>query len=173
MKAITLAQPWATLVAIGAKQIETRSWATSYRGSLAIHAAAGYGKGGAKAHKALCGTEPFCSVLNAACSAHYDALDKSVGVLRAMAKSPFMPMGAIVAVCELMDCALIHRDSAGWGYISAERDVAYDWQLTDQERAFGDYTPGRYAWLLSNVRALPEPIPAKGALGLWNWEGQL
>ncbi len=39
MKAITLHQPWATLVAVGAKRIETRSWATSYRGPLAIHAA--------------------------------------------------------------------------------------------------------------------------------------
>ena len=39
MKALTLHQPWASLIAIGAKKIETRSWATSYRGPLAIHAA--------------------------------------------------------------------------------------------------------------------------------------
>ena len=39
MKAITLWQPWATLIAIGAKRYETRSWATNYRGQLAIHAA--------------------------------------------------------------------------------------------------------------------------------------
>ncbi len=39
MKAITLWQPWASLIAIGAKKIETRSWATKYRGPLAIHAA--------------------------------------------------------------------------------------------------------------------------------------
>lgn len=38
MKAISLQQPWATLVAIGAKEIETRSWQTNYRGPLAIHA---------------------------------------------------------------------------------------------------------------------------------------
>ena len=38
MKAITLWQPWATLIAIGVKPFETRSWATSYRGPLAIHA---------------------------------------------------------------------------------------------------------------------------------------
>ena len=35
----TCTQPWATLVAVGTKQIETRSWETSYRGPLAIHAA--------------------------------------------------------------------------------------------------------------------------------------
>lgn len=38
MRCLTLTQPWATLVAIGAKRIETRSWSTSYRGPLAIHA---------------------------------------------------------------------------------------------------------------------------------------
>src|SRR5690348_17556570 len=44
MKALTLTQPWASLVAIGAKRIETRSWSTSYRGPLAIHAAKGFPK---------------------------------------------------------------------------------------------------------------------------------
>lgn len=39
MKALTLWEPWATLVADGYKQHETRSWATPYRGLLAIHAA--------------------------------------------------------------------------------------------------------------------------------------
>lgn len=40
MKAITLWQPWASLIASGLKTIETRSWKTEYRGLLAIHAAA-------------------------------------------------------------------------------------------------------------------------------------
>jgi hypothetical protein len=39
IRAITLWQPWATLVALGLKQYETRSWSTRYRGWLAIHAA--------------------------------------------------------------------------------------------------------------------------------------
>ena len=37
MKAITLYDPWATLVVLGEKKFETRSWSTSYRGLLAIH----------------------------------------------------------------------------------------------------------------------------------------
>lgn len=32
MKAITVIQPWATLLATGKKHIETRSWKTNYRG---------------------------------------------------------------------------------------------------------------------------------------------
>lgn len=39
MKALTLTEPWASLMRIGEKNIETRSWATAYRGPLAIHAA--------------------------------------------------------------------------------------------------------------------------------------
>ena len=38
MKIITLFEPFATLMVIGAKQIETRSWKTNHRGKLGIHA---------------------------------------------------------------------------------------------------------------------------------------
>jgi hypothetical protein len=36
MKAISIKQPWANLIASGAKTIETRTWATTYRGELLI-----------------------------------------------------------------------------------------------------------------------------------------
>jgi hypothetical protein len=39
MKAISLWQPWASLIATNWKHYETRSWATTYRGPLLIHAA--------------------------------------------------------------------------------------------------------------------------------------
>ncbi len=39
MKIITLYQPWASLIALGLKQYETRHWQTNYRGKIAIHAA--------------------------------------------------------------------------------------------------------------------------------------
>lgn len=38
MKAITILQPYASLIVAGAKQYETRSWDTPYRGIIAIHA---------------------------------------------------------------------------------------------------------------------------------------
>jgi hypothetical protein len=38
IKALSLWQPWATLMAEGIKKVETRSWTTDYRGPLAIHA---------------------------------------------------------------------------------------------------------------------------------------
>ena len=155
MKALTLTQPYATLVAIGAKRIETRSWATSYRGPLAIHAGAGLGPVGGKGGLwELCTRPPFSTVL----------LNS-------------LPLGAVVAMARLVDCCPMacwyeqwsgEPDTLEIGYIRHGLRVAVD----DRERAFGDYSPGRYAWLLADVRPLAEPIPAKGALGLWEWEPQ-
>ncbi len=45
MKGLTPWQPWASLVAVGAKWIETRSWPANYRGPLPIHAAASASEG--------------------------------------------------------------------------------------------------------------------------------
>lgn len=42
MKALTIHQPFASLIMIGAKTEELRSWSTSHRGDLAIHAASHY-----------------------------------------------------------------------------------------------------------------------------------
>jgi hypothetical protein len=38
IRCISLIEPWASLVALGHKRIETRGWATAYRGPLGIHA---------------------------------------------------------------------------------------------------------------------------------------
>lgn len=77
MKAISLWQPWATLVAIGAKEYETRSWYTKYRGLLAIHAA----KKWDDVQRAYCQQEPFLSAIG----------------------EHGLPLGAIVAVVKLVD----------------------------------------------------------------------
>jgi hypothetical protein len=41
MKALTISQPFASLIASGEKWIENRTWCTSYRGPIAIHAGKG------------------------------------------------------------------------------------------------------------------------------------
>jgi activating signal cointegrator 1 len=152
MKAITLTQPWATLVAIGAKRIETRGWQTRYRGPLAIHAGKGLGPvGGKRGFAEVYSSEPFRSAL-----------------LAAMPGGIRFPFGAIVATCELVECMEI--DGAPTGFAVHTPDRSDVWWRTRDEIAFGDYTPGRFAWLLANIQPLPEPAPTKGALGLWEWE---
>jgi hypothetical protein len=149
MKAITLTQPWATLVAIGAKKIETRSWSTAYRGPLAIHAAKGF----PNTARDICFQEPF---------------SKHIGNYKRL------PLGSIVATCELVSVCEINA----FQKLSCKWCVETEWgllefELTEEERSFGDYTSGRYAWLLHNVKPLAEPIPAKGALGLWEFNGAI
>jgi len=171
MKAITLTQPWATLVAIGAKQIETRPWSTSYRGQLAIHAAKGLGSvGGKRGLSELCGQEPFCTVLNEWAQKYAQGYTD----LKSMVERPLMPFGAVIATCNL---TAIHRIPVtprrfSWCVPDDHPLASYPIVIPpqhDNEREFGDYTPGRYAWLLTDVQMLPEPVPAKGALGLWEW----
>lgn len=146
MKAISLTQPWATLAAINAKRIETRGWKTDYRGPLAIHAAKGWTE---EIVRMTMRGEPFRSVLAAAGYPLFSLL----------------PRGAVIATCRLVDCRPITPTSKEFGVNGIL------WLLDDQERAFGDYTPGRWAWLLADMVPLPTPVPARGALGLWPWSG--
>ena len=44
MKALTIKQPWASLIILGYKRFEFRSWQTKYRGDLLIHAGLGVDK---------------------------------------------------------------------------------------------------------------------------------
>jgi hypothetical protein len=56
VKALSIRQPWAELIAKGCKSIEVRSWTTNYRGPLLICEAQG---GGAVALVDLVLCEPF------------------------------------------------------------------------------------------------------------------
>ena len=142
MKALTLQQPWATLVATGAKRIETRSWATRHRGPLAIHA----GLGLPSRTRVACGRAPLRELLEAAGAFPPEGL----------------PRGAVLAVAELAGCVPMGPG----GSVPGEPDPGPD----DPERFFGDYRPGRFAWLLRDVCVLAAPVPARGALGLWEWQ---
>lgn len=39
-----------------------------------------------------------------------------------------------------------------------------------EEEVFGDYSANRFCWRLSEVKIFNNPIPAKGQLGIWNFE---
>lgn len=143
MKALSLTAPWAHLLFVPdpkmRKSWETRSWQTAYRGKLAIHAAKGF----PRAARDLYDTN------------HYfrNALRELPGVLKADSPS-VLPLGVILGTVDLVDIT------------SA---LALASSLSATERAFGDYGKDRYAWQLANPLLFPEPIPARGALGLWSW----
>jgi len=57
-------------------------------------------------------------------------------------------------------------DLTGWRHWADRFD--FDADPEPLEIHFGDYSPGRFGWLLADIKALPEPIPCKGSLGLWD-----
>jgi activating signal cointegrator 1 len=155
MRALSLTQPWASLVALGEKRIETRSWPTSYRGPLAIHAAKGF----PKPCRDLCAQEPFASALR----------HSGVGGLGLLTPAKALPLGAILAVVTVVDCLpTVNAELAFQAVEQLDPPEEGDVRRVERERAFGDYSPGRYAWVLEDARALREPVEARGALGLWN-----
>lgn len=140
MKLISLWEPWATLMAIGAKKIETRSWSTPFRGWLAIHASKG---GLSKRDLADCLAEPSFA--------------------KALRDVPISP-GKIVAVVRLVDCRPTVDMIADPAFPSAFR--RYPGLDTPQERAFGDFTEGRWGWVTEAGFRLPDPIPFRASQGL-------
>lgn len=135
MKALPLWQPWATLVAIGAKRVETRDFPPTrlglrYGQRIAIHAT--------KTDRELWISEqwPFSEHIAAASA---------------------LPLGAIVATCTLSRAAQVTAETA-------ERLL----ESNPHEFAFGNYEPGRWAWVLSDVVELAEPVPFRGSQGTFD-----
>ena len=76
-------------------------------------------------------------------------------VLEAAGGGGNLPRGAVIGTVEIVDCVPVEElvDS-----------------LDNRERLLGDYSPGRFAWVLQNPVVFKTPIPAHGKQGWWNWE---
>lgn len=125
--AITLTQPWATLMAMGAKRIETRGRRTNYRGWIAIHSAKAF----PQECQWLCFQDPFRRTLQCL--------------------PVQLPLGVVLAVVRVVDCQPTET------LVRAARGAYGD------ERVFGNYDPGRWGYMTTDVRQLREPIPMRGS----------
>jgi hypothetical protein len=180
VKCLTVRQPHAQLIVLGPKRIETRSWATKYRGPLVIHAAKQR-------------PTPGTYVALGEYMAEQVIRDGRYGPWHLWSGRPFqgvedygpLNFGAIVASCALVDCVPIggpsdfstglregeepptagmdvivhHPKSEAW----RECLILDHWQgpneeITDQ-LPYGDFTPGRYAWLLEDIQPVEKRCP--------------
>ena len=131
IKVLSIKEPHASLLLTPYKNIETRSWATSYRGEIYLHASKAmpsYAK-----EKAM-----WDRVLN----------------LYVTGERIRFRNGLIYAKAELVGCLKMTPEN-----------IAI---LPQMEIDAGYYEPGRYMWVMRNITPLPDPIPAKGHLGIWN-----
>lgn len=141
MKALSLWEPWASLMATGAKRIETRSWGTSYRGRLLI-----------------------CAAQRVAPDLDEILADPAFqhGLERLLPRPPSRPVdrgdlqfGNAVAMVDLIACAPTTR-----------RPTSLEHLVVPDEHIFGDLSPGRFAWYTSNLCRL-RPFPVRGKQGLF------
>ena len=147
---ISLWQPWASLVAHGEKRIETRSWKwpKDMPCFLAIHAAQKWNG----ELLSLSSQGKF----SAALALHGREAGKRGGNL---------PLGAVVGVVRLVECVATTLLTP-----MCLRTLASQYlRESPNEREFGDYSFGRYAWVFDRHLAV-EPIPMRGHQSLWTWE---
>lgn len=124
MKALTLLQPFADLMADGRKSYETRSW---YPWQL-------------KPDELLAITAS-------------KSFDYQLGVLAtSFGYAPSdLTLGVVVAVVRF-----------------AEAHKTEHTEVSPEERGYGDYRPGRFAWRCELVTKLAQPVPCRGSLGVWS-----
>ncbi len=159
MRAISLTQPWASLMAWDAKRYETRDWSTSMRGEIAIVASKGF----PRECREICHTQPFAAVLNA----------HGVQIVSTKPSGPTqLPLGHVLAVVELDECIATAPEGSEKRLSRSPIETP-----AAHELAFGNYGPGRFALITRGVRALPHPVPVEriergvvkpgGALGFY------
>lgn len=153
MKAITIWQPWASLVAIEAKPYEFRGWTPprSLIGQrIAIHAGA----------RPVRRAEVRALLIQLANPASRGTpclhADKAIPLLEAALRDPSsVPLSHILCTAILGEpkrgdlCAAEFGTEAG---NDSDRDGTFNW-----------------GWPLASIEPLEPPVPAKGLQGFWNW----
>lgn len=190
MSALTLWQPWASLCvlprpapsmwghdAVGHgppparpfKTIETRSWPapTALIGQrIAIHAAARKVPGVDRLGDSDYWYDTFGMWTETATSDGRNVITVP------------WPLGAVVGTAVLVGCVpmvdvvgpsyeravVLGDDGEAWLHRMGEAPTGVHDQFP-----FGDFRPGRWAWLLADVEQLTEPIPARGGQRIWKW----
>ncbi|WEF52528.1 hypothetical protein AFIC_001019 [[Pseudomonas] carboxydohydrogena] len=152
MKALTIWQPWASLIIMLAKPYEFRGWNFTDRPNLAklvgrrivIHAAA---------------RQPKADELE-------DILDRFDA-----GESSLLPSARPFVEWQLQSLRETKKIAAP---VSAALGTAVIGEPVNVLKLFPDEDPDRldpsmYGWPMTDVRQFPEPIPAAGAQGFWNW----
>ena len=83
--------------------------------------------------------------------------DERINNLITLLKDKDFKYGHIIAEATLVDCIYMDEE-----FISKIKN-------NNQEYICGEYSIGRYAWVLEDIKVLSKPIPAKGSLGIWNY----
>lgn len=156
MKALSIKQPWASLIAHGIKDIENRTWKVNFRGKIFIHASA----------------KEAGSVLDLL---NNDQSKKWNDYLNTLNTIPDKPVSAIIGEVEIIDCVIDH-DSI-WAEHQAEKPKVEDYitsglpeEWTRYNAAWFKFIDSKriYNLVLANAVLYDKPIlNVKGKLSFW------
>lgn len=141
MKAITVKQPWASLIVHGIKDIENRTWRCpmKYIGQrVLIHSSGSHGK---KFKVNLTDEQTKAAFATIAKECMFGSL----------------PFGSIIGSVEIVGCTINHPS------IWAEKSNG----VSEGGHVINEKEPLIYNWVLANPILFPEPIPVKGKLSFW------
>jgi hypothetical protein len=148
IRVLSVNQPWASLIACGAKEWETRSWRTSYRGLVLVHASR---------------TTVGLRAIDAAALWPAKDLPAISGHMRdaglpstSAAAAHELPFGKLLALAVLEQVL-----PTGPGV-----EPFPEW--SERELALGNFDAGRFAWRLRVLATLPEPLAYRGGQGFPN-----
>lgn len=112
MKAISIKQPWGSLIVSGVKDIENRTWATKFRGRVLVHA-------GAKS--ANYWDSPLCGIID-------EFIRK---ITKTGTDYSNYQHGAIIGSVEIVDCVVNHPSIWAEKTVFGETEVIHNWVLAN------------------------------------------
>ena len=163
MKGLTLHEPRASLIACGVKTIETRSWRRGqhYIGErIFIHAAKR--KPTQDGLALLSGIDPLPRGYKRDAASDVIVADSQFGI----------PLGKIVAVATLSDFAQVEEtnhihQASGHPMVRAASSAARKSVYFFSDK-YGDFSVGRWLWVLTDARPVNPPLIARGFQGFWD-----
>ena len=151
MYAITRHQPWATLIALGLKTVETRSWPAPARlvgQVIAVHAG-----------KRVVRRPGEC-------------IERELRDRLGEDWIRTIPTGAVVATATLAGMSRVEYVDLTSGHAVHDVDTEMGYAVGAARTRidpWGDFRSGRWLWFLDDVEVLPEPVPAVGHQSFWQW----
>ena len=159
MKAITIKQPWASMIVEGIKDVENRTWRTSFRGRVLIHAGA---KEDIRWYDRT--NELSASIVHNTIERIFSEKDYNE------------TFGTIIGSVEIIDC-VINYQSIWAEKTNSLSKSCYNELIHTPNKWIRDINENLvfkpdvvYNWVLANPVKFDKPIPAKGKLSFWEFD---
>lgn len=149
MKALSIKQPWASLIAHGIKDIENRTWKTKFRGTIYIYASA----------------KTAGSTLDLLTPQQWNEWDLHIKKIKYF---PCFDFSAIIGEVDIIDCVQDHPSIWAEKAVYNEEDFMDEEDEINYHKNIAPFIKPIYNWVLANAKLYDKPIlNVKGKLSFW------